>query len=376
MGNNYQIHPIKNILLRIKILCKKKIFKVVISFVLMIILMNLILLIVRTVQSLNFKKIKHNEFLKNKIKIELNDLNMIKASLQNELLVLEKKRKLLSEELISFENKLNVDIEKFKDIDKKSKVLEGEIRYDEISRLKGINPFGSYSTINSCFLYLKCKQKTKLKVYFFDNAIFDLKNDDGFVFDVVDSIADSCLAISFITNEKDAQEALENLLKLRNDYNLLIINLMDNYNLPIKFYTGMNKNELQYFKCSSYASFNFFSSNYVYNDQFFHFSLIKMNINEKVEEIYRNQKQNELLFTFKRKHLLTYYLSNNKELMEKMSQFNNINCTILDRVCISEKEDYFKILAKSTFLLINNENLTNGILWTNSLTERLLDAIR
>ena len=88
MRNNYQIHPIKNILLRLKILCKKKIFKVVISFVLMIILMNLILLIVRTVQSLNFKKIKQDEFLKKKIEIELNDLNMIKASLQNELLVL------------------------------------------------------------------------------------------------------------------------------------------------------------------------------------------------------------------------------------------------------------------------------------------------
>jgi hypothetical protein len=376
MQNYYQIHPIKNILLKIKILCKKKKFKVVISFLLIFILMNLILLIVRTVQSLNFKKIKQDEFLKNKLEIEFNDLNRIKVSLQKELVELEKNRKFLSEELISIENRLNVDIEKFKEIDKKRKVLEGEIRYDEISRLKGINPFGSFSTINSCFLYLKCKQKTKLKIYFFNNTLFDFKNGDGFVFDVVDSIADSCLAINFITNEIDAQEALENLFKIRNDYNLLIINLMDNYNLPIKFYAGMNKNELQYFKCSSYASFNFYSSNYVYNHQFFHFSLIKMNINERVEEIYRDQNQNELLLTFKRKHMLTYYLSNNKEFMEKMRQFNSLNCTIFDRVCIREKEDYFKTLSKSTFLLINNENLTNAMLWTNTLTERLLDAIR
>jgi hypothetical protein len=62
--------------------------------------------------------------------------------------------------------------------------------------------------------------------------------------------------------------------------------------------------------------------------------------------------------------------------MEKMRQFNSLNCTIFDRVCIREKEDYFKTLSKSTFLLINNENLTNAMLWTNTLTERLLDAIR
>ena len=312
------------------------------------------------------------------LETEFNDLKKIRESLINEIPVIEQRKNYLSYEADKISRAIELENSLTSDLLNRKEFLEGQMRYIEDTK-SGSHPFGAYSTLDSCFNYSKCQYDKKIKIYFYQNTILNLSSNVDFIFEAVDSISDSCLAISIVSNENETQEILKNLSKIKENSNLLILSLIDNYNFPFNYFTKMhNETGLESFKCSLYASFNAYRNIDAYNNLFFHFSLIKTNVDNQLVEIYQNQKPNKLLLTYKRNYLLSYYLSASKENIDgfgMIKEFQKIDCKITDNNCIKNITEHLKILSTSTFLAIENENSLKYTAWTSGLTERFLEAL-
>jgi hypothetical protein len=99
-------------------------------------------------------------------------------------------------------------------------------------------------------------------------------------------------------------------------------------------------------------------------------------LNENLIGIYRSQNQSKLLFTYKRKYLLSYYPAESSPLENlylKSQYFNRIglNCD-LSGVC-SNTLSRLEKLSNSTFLLLSIKN--KSTIWSVPLTARLIESL-
>ena len=341
-----------------------------------------------------------NDELNEYLKLQISDLIKVKASLQTELNGLESRKVFLLKEINGVQVILNKEFSNIQNIQNLKKIVDRQYneelakqieltsklaalidqnilkfaanfnKKDHIKPVSGViltNQF--YSTLDSCFNFEKCAANSKIKIFFLNSDSLNIEENVDNVFQLVDTIDDACLVVKIISNTKKLLQSVDKIQS-----NLLIINSNDDL-----FYNLSNLTESQQ-KCSLYASFNYNSKNEILNDRnknlFFHFSLITSNLNTHVANIYANQKQNMLLLTRKRTHLLAYYKANSRiiENIPKDGVFYEINCDI-EGECLLSMQKRMEILADSSFLLIENHNLLSGTLWTNALTERLIEAL-
>ena len=323
--------------------------------------------------SFKIEEIADSKF-KDDLTKQIDELQKTKESLNNELKVMEEKKTSVMSEVNKYEDTLEKTFTKISEMELTKKKLETEM--GDIRKQKS----DSYSTLDTCFQYSKCKINSKIKVYFFENTILKLTKTIDTVYDVVGSPEEACLTIKFISSVEDAQTVYKSVDTIKANNNLLIINLLDDFNL-FDPSPDISYSTLDSLKCSILASFNYYSNNEVlsnrYNNLFMHFSLTKANINDNLVPIYENQKQNRLLLTYRRPYLITYYLTENEKINEKLGKnknYNQINCNAKDGKCLSML-NRLELLSNASYLLIENNYATNSTLWSTSLTERLIESL-
>ena len=329
----------------------------------------------------NFKTIEKaiSYQLNSELENQIDELNAIKQQLENELKDIEEQRVELIKDLEDAQETLEDQFNKLYYLANKTIYTEKTLT----SNQKQIYSEQPCSTLDNCFDYSKCKLNSKISIYIYQNNNLNLsvKSVDD-VYEVVDSVQKSCLVVYIATDKDSGRDFLKNIGKYKGDnYNLLIINLAEDYNLFNDSYS-IQFNKLNDLKCSLYSSFIYYKNNEIfksrYNNLFFHFSLIKtIELNKFVNTTYENQQQNGLLLTNKRDYLLSYYQMSSKKLLQKfrkIKSFNEINCNASQIKCQSGYYRY-EILSSSTFLLLNNDNIKNFVLWSDKLTYRLIEAL-
>lgn len=314
-----------------------------------------------------------NDENSDRIKIDLDqqiiDLKNTKESLEKELTDLESKKGYLIVEVKKIEDAIEKESSKVKNLDKSKKASETESLGSKLQ----------FNTVESCFNYQKCVINSKINVYFFDQSVLPIAKNVDNVFEVVSTVDDACLTIFFIKTKSDAKYVIENISILKGKgNNLVLVNLINNYNLFMDSFE-MSSSTLNELQCSLYASFNYFSNNEIYKNRlsslFFHFAFADVNLNEDLSKVYDSQRQNKLLLTHKRKYILTYFESTITRVKREVKKnFNQINCDISDSQCIKSIE-ILEILSNTSYLLIDNKNASDSILWTVDITERLIESL-
>ena len=306
--------------------------------------------------------------IKTELDAQVNDLKNTKQSLQNELSELQTKKNFILSEIERLEETKGKENSKITDMQKMKALYDGNLKLDELNY-----------TLETCFTYSKCPINSKINVYFHNNDFLQLENSVDNVFVEVNNPNDSCLAIYFVKNQADLNDVFENIEKIREtNHNLLLINLVNDNNLFVEA-LEMNDTILNYLKSTLYASFNYYSNNEFYKDRFsslfFHFSLLSLNMSKDLTNIYKNQRQNRLLLTYRRKILLTYFESTNTKVKREVKKnFNMLNCDILDNSCIRSIK-ILDALSNSSYVLIDNKHASDSTLWSNDLTHRLIEAL-
>ena len=382
--------------------------KIILSIILLIFITVFINLFSLQANQQNFNYIiDENGDVKSNLNLQIDDLKQMRDSITDELKKIEKRRNSLLNELDDLEKAIERFSSKLSSFERKSEFAEKKYYNDlmkfnkieqefeniinfihltgELTNKKDkiIPAFNSTHDIilnntiyslDSCFNYEKCYLNSKLNLYFINNH-FNFNNKSK-IFQTVESIENSCIAVIILKNNNDV-EKLKNVFGiLKTTNNLLIVNLMENYNVFDETFDKFKDNRINYFKCSLYASFSRFYKNNEerFDNLFVHFSLLDLSLNEKLTGIYNNQKQTKLLFTHKRKYLLSYYPGS--LLVEnylKSGYFNRIDLNCGLSTC-NDTSNRLESLSNSTFLLLSIKNESSN-LWSFSQTARLIESL-
>ena len=288
-----------------------------------------------------------DEFKNINIKNQISDLN-------REISQLKKLKDNLIKEFEGLEAKLGHEVDELKRIDK-ARILSTRKKIEK-NYTKIIN---DKKSLDSCFNFEKCELNSKIKLHFLNNQLeLEIKNND--IYEHVNSSSEACLVIYFLTEQDDAN-SISTASTIHAKNNLLVINTIDDES------NLLNQTILD---CASHASFNYHRSlTNRHENLFFHFSILKLNLYDSLKILFNMQKNNRLQLTYRRKHLLVYYQSSNFKLSGASFQ---INCDYSKCRNTSQRLRY---LSSSTFMLINNSNLNNSMIWSQLLTKQLIEAL-
>ena len=329
----------------------------------------------------NFKTIEKviTYQLNSELENQIEDLKQVKDKLENEVNDLSRDQVNLVNDISDEIEQLEAQFSNLFFLANKTKAVEKTI----LKVQQHIYSNRPYSTLDTCFNYTKCEFNSKINVYIHEKNILNLTKNIDNVYQIVDSIENSCLTIYFAKSKESASDFLKNIDQYKgNSDNLLIINLVDDYNI-FDDSKSIQIKMLNKLKCSIYASFDNYVNNEIFKSRFsnlfFHFSVIHQTtkMTEYAENVKEKQQQNSLLLTNKRTYLLSYYQTKNRiieEALKNIKPFNLINCTINQDDCKSDVYR-FEVLSYSTFLLISNDNIKYSVLWSKTLTKRLIEAL-
>ena len=390
---------------------KKIIYRLIFALMVATLLINFVYL--HRIQDNNREIISEIDAIKiNNLELQLNDLKQIRNSINAELEQLERRRNKLLEDVNDLEQKVDVYSSKLSSVKKKSNLAEtkyynelikvfeivkkfensmNSIQFaDEIVNKKDkiisynneiISSNKNFHSLGSCFNYEKCDLYSKFKIYFFYSNEDNFFNNNSSFFQIVDSIENSCLAVMILKNSNDIMKLKKLFDTLQSNNNILIINLIENFNLFDENFSEFQESQMNYLKCSFYASYSYFGNNQIYasrfDNLFFHFSIVDLNLNEHLAKIYNDQNQTRLLLTHQRKYLISHYEESFENHRER-PVYNRIylNCDAFTlSSCDDTLENRLENLSNSTFLLLPIKTNSSSTFWSVSLTKRLIESL-